>query len=33
MTRRYLVDQEPDRFPVPRSEFDSWFGEDGGDAR
>jgi len=33
MARRYLGDQEPDRFPVPRSEFDSWFGEDGGDAR
>ena len=25
MARRYLDDHEPDRFPVPRSEFDSWF--------
>jgi len=34
LARRYLDDREPDRFPVPRDEFTSWFEQEGtGDAR
>ena len=33
LARRYLDDREPERVPVPREEFDSWFDEGGRDAR